>query len=109
MFTALAIRSILPEALILVLALVLLAVEPFLKPERRRALGWITAGGLTPSSSSLVAFGLPAAPVTTFGTTIRFDWLAFLLQSHLPASAQQSRPCSSWITTGSAGAARRTS
>jgi NADH-quinone oxidoreductase subunit N len=80
MFTALAFRSILPEVLILVLAMLLLAIEPFWKPERRRNLGWITAGGLVAVLISAVVFGAPGAPTTTFGTTIRYDWLGYFFK-----------------------------
>ena len=46
MFTSVAFLSILPETLILILGVILLIIEPFLKEERRRNLGWLTAGGL---------------------------------------------------------------
>ena len=39
MFTAIAFRSILPEVLILTLAILVLAVEPFWREEQRRNLG----------------------------------------------------------------------
>src|SRR5574340_488347 len=80
MFTPLAFKSILPEVLILILALLVLAIEPFWKPERRRNLGWITAVGLMAMLISAVVFGAPGAPTTTFGTTIRFDWLGFFFK-----------------------------
>ncbi len=77
MFTALAFKSILPEILILALAMVLLALEPFWRKEQRRNLGWITAAGLLIVLTCTVAFGMPGAPASTFGTSIRFDWLGF--------------------------------
>ena len=46
MFTAEIFASILPEILILALAIILLCVEPFWKEEQRRNAGWLTAGGL---------------------------------------------------------------
>ena len=52
MFTSMTFLSILPETLILVLAIFVLIVDPFLKDDRRRNLGWITAGGLLRSLSS---------------------------------------------------------
>ena len=46
MFTSTMFASILPEILILVLGILVLVVEPFWKEERRRNVGWLTAGGL---------------------------------------------------------------
>ena len=77
MYTATAVRSILPELLTLALALVLLVLEPFLKEERRRNLGWLTAAGLLVILVVTVIFGQPGSPARTFGDTLRFDWLGF--------------------------------
>ena len=77
MYTAAAVRSILPELLTLGLALILLVLEPFWKEERRRNLGWLTAVGLLLILVVTAIFGRPGAPVSTFGNTIRFDWLGF--------------------------------
>jgi len=77
MYTATALRSILPELLTLVLGLLVLLVEPFLKVERRRSLGWLTAGGLLIVLVAMGLFGRPGSPAGTFGDTIRFDWLGF--------------------------------
>ena len=62
------------------LALVLLVIEPFWKEERRRNLGWLTAGGLLLITGRDCVFGRPGAPVSTFGNTIRFDWLGFFFK-----------------------------
>lgn len=80
MFTALDLKSILPELLILILAIALLVVEPFWREERRRNLGWITAGGLVIVLICSVVFGLPGAAASTFGGTIRFDLLGFFFK-----------------------------
>jgi len=80
MFTAVTFKSILPEVLILGLGMVLLVTEPFWKEERRRNLGWLTAGGLLAILVASVLWGRPGDPVTTFGTTIRFDWLGFFFK-----------------------------
>ena len=77
MYTATALRSILPELLTLILALAVLVIEPFLKVERRRSLGWLTAGGLLLVLVAMGIFGRPDSPAGTFGATIRFDWLGF--------------------------------
>ncbi len=77
MYTATALRSILPEVLTLGLALAILILEPFWPEERRRNLGWLTAGGLLLILVLTAFFGRPDVPVSTFGNTIRFDWLGF--------------------------------
>jgi NADH-quinone oxidoreductase subunit N len=80
MFTALALKSILPELLILILAIALLVLEPFWSEDRRRNLGWITAGGLVVVLVCTIVFGTPGAPASTFGNTIRFDLLGFFFK-----------------------------
>jgi NADH-quinone oxidoreductase subunit N len=80
MFSSTAILSILPESLVLMLAVVLLTIEPFWKEERRRNLGWITAGGLLLTMIVSLAIARPGNPVATFGNMIRFDWLGFFFK-----------------------------
>ncbi len=80
MFTTIGFLSILPETLILVLAVTLLIVDPFLKGERRRNLGWLTAGGLLGILIISVIFGRPGEPTMTLGNTVRFDWLGFFFK-----------------------------
>jgi NADH-quinone oxidoreductase subunit N len=80
MFTAIALKSILPEILILALGLLVITVEPFWKEERRRNLGWLTAGGLAIVMIVSLIYGRPGEPTSTFGTTIRFDWLGFFFK-----------------------------
>ncbi len=77
MFTSVAFLSILPETLILILGVILLIVEPFLKEERRRNLGWLTACGLLVILVISILVGRPGDPTMTFGNMIRFDWLGF--------------------------------
>ena len=72
--------SILPESLVLILAVILLGVEPFWKEQRRRNLGWVTAGGLLLTIVISIAIGRPGEPVATFGNMIRFDWLGFFFK-----------------------------
>ncbi len=69
--------SILPESLMLILAVVVLIVDPIMKESRRRDLGWLTAVGLFIIFVVSVIFARPGQPVNTFGNMIRFDWLAF--------------------------------
>ncbi len=72
--------SILPEILILALAVILLCVEPFWKEDQRRNAGWLTAGGLFISIIISLLFGQPGEPIAVFGGMIRFDWLGFFFK-----------------------------
>jgi NADH-quinone oxidoreductase subunit N len=80
MFTSATFLSILPETLVLALGVVLLIVEPFLKEERRRALGWLTAAGLLATLGISLLVGRPGDPIATLGGTVRFDWLGFFFK-----------------------------
>ena len=80
MFTPVVFASILPEILILALAVILLCVEPFWKEEQRRNAGWLTAGGLLVTIIVSLLFGQPGAPVAVLGGMIRFDWLGFFFK-----------------------------
>jgi NADH-quinone oxidoreductase subunit N len=72
--------SILPEILILILAVTLLIVEPFWKEDQRRNAGWLTAGGLFVTIIVSLLFGQPGEPTAVFGGMIRFDWLGFFFK-----------------------------
>jgi NADH-quinone oxidoreductase subunit N len=72
--------SILPEILILVLAILIFVVEPFWKNEKRRNVGWLTAGGLLAVMVLSFLFGQPGEPTTTLGGMVRFDWLGFFFK-----------------------------
>lgn len=72
-------QSILPELLLLVLALVLFIFEPFWKGERPRS-GWVTFYGLLLVMIVSLLFGVPGEAQETFGGMIRFDWFAFLFK-----------------------------
>src|SRR5512136_1419712 len=80
MFTSIMFASILPEMLILVLAVILLCVEPFWKEDQRRNAGWLTAGGLFVAMVVSLLFGQPGEPTAVFGGMIRFDWLGFFFK-----------------------------
>jgi NADH-quinone oxidoreductase subunit N len=80
MLSAISFLSILPESLILILVVIVLTVEPFLREQRRRNLGWLTAIGLLLILITSVVMGRPGDPVTTFGNMIRFDWLGFFFK-----------------------------
>ncbi len=80
MFTSASFLSILPESLVLVLAVILLIVEPFWREERRRNLGWVTAIGLFVIMVVSILFAHPEQPVATLGGMVRFDWLGFFFK-----------------------------
>lgn len=80
MFTSTAFASILPEILILLVAVLLLIVEPFWKEEQRRNAGWFTAAGLLIAMVLSLLFGQPGEPTATLGGMVRFDWLGFFFK-----------------------------
>jgi len=80
MFTPVMFASILPEILILAIAVILLCVEPFWKEDQRRNAGWLTAGGLFVTIIVSLLFGQPGEPTAVFGGMIRFDWLGFFFK-----------------------------
>ena len=70
--------AILPELLLLVVAVLLLLLDPFWKEtDRRLNLGWLAAGGLTAALVLSLLLGRPGDSVLALGGMVRFDWLAF--------------------------------
>jgi NADH-quinone oxidoreductase subunit N len=80
MFTSTMFASILPEILILVIGILILVVEPFWKEEKRRNVGWLTAGGLLIAMIVSLLFARPGEPTMTLGGMVRFDWLGFFFK-----------------------------
>lgn len=80
MFTSTVFASILPEILLLTIGILVLVIEPFWKEEKRRNVGWLTAGGLLAAMAISFLFGQPGEPVTTLGGMVRFDWLGFFFK-----------------------------
>jgi len=80
---------ILPEALLLVLGILILVLDPFLKKgaNRRPFLGMFTAIGLLVTLSLSLIFARPADPSLVFGGMLRFDWLGFLFKMFFVFSA----------------------
>ena len=73
-----AILAILPEILLLTLAVLILVVEFTLKPQDRRMLGWLTAGGLAVIIVISLAIARPGdMPEAVWGGMLRHDWLGF--------------------------------
>ena len=80
MFTDVSLRALLPEIMVLCIGMIVMIVEPFWKEGRRRDLGWLTAAGLVVVLVVSLILGRPENPITTLGTTIRFDWLGFFFK-----------------------------
>lgn len=80
MYNATMFASILPETLILAIGILILVVEPFWKEEKRRNVGWLTAGGLLVAMLISFLAGQPGEPTTTLGGMVRFDWLGFFFK-----------------------------
>lgn len=76
--TAENILAILPEIMILVLAGFILVFDVIWREDRRRSLGWLTAGGLIFIFILSIVIARPGAePRSIFGGMIRDDWLGF--------------------------------
>jgi len=72
---------ILPEILVVVLALTVLSFEMVWKDDRRRNIGWMTAGGLVLIIVLALLFSLPdSSPELVWGGMLRHDWLAFVFK-----------------------------
>jgi NADH-quinone oxidoreductase subunit N len=73
---------ILPEACLLLLALLLLILDPFVKVERRRRsfLGWFTAVGLLIIFILTVVVDRPGNPLLVYGGMLRYDQLGWLFE-----------------------------
>lgn len=71
------ILAILPEILLLALGLLVLLFDVLWKEDKRRGLGWLTAGGLAFISIVSLLVGRPGEPQSVFGGMLRFDWLGF--------------------------------
>ncbi len=73
--------SILPEVLLLGLGILVITLDPFLKEgSRRRALGWLTAGGLLTTLAVCLLLGRPGSPLLVYGGMLRYDWLGFTFE-----------------------------
>jgi len=79
-FTSTTFLAILPEILILLVATLILIVEPFWKEERRRNVGWLAAGGLLASIIICLLFARPTDSGDVLGGMVRFDWLGFFFK-----------------------------
>jgi NADH-quinone oxidoreductase subunit N len=79
-YTPTMILAILPEILLLALGILILILEPFWKEEKRRNLGWLTAGGLLASIFISIFIGRPGDPQMVFGGMLRYDWLGFFFK-----------------------------
>jgi NADH-quinone oxidoreductase subunit N len=70
--------AILPEILLIILAGVVMAFDAIWKPETKRGLGWMTAGGLLVIMVVSLLFARPQADSRlVFGGMLRHDWLGY--------------------------------
>src|SRR4030043_847355 len=77
-FEPMMVLAILPEILLVVLAGLILAFDAIWKPELKRGLGWLTAGGLLLVMLVSVIVAIPQGQGRLiFGGMIRQDWLSF--------------------------------
>jgi NADH-quinone oxidoreductase subunit N len=76
------ILPILPEVLLLAMAVLILILDPFLKKgaNHRSFLGMFTVIGLFVILTLNLFFARPADPNLVFGGMLRFDWLGFLFK-----------------------------
>lgn len=73
--------AILPEILLFILALIILALDLIITEERRANLGWLTAGGLAFIIGISLAVARPGIePRLVFGGMLRHDWLGFVFK-----------------------------
>jgi NADH-quinone oxidoreductase subunit N len=73
--------AVLPEALILVLGILVLILDPFWKPENRRTnLGSLTAGGLFIILALSLALARPGVSISVWGGMLRDDWFGFVFK-----------------------------
>ena len=70
--------AILPEILLLILAVLILVIDPFWKNSNRRInLGWLTVGGLAVVALISILAGRPGDAQSVLGGMVRWDWLGF--------------------------------
>jgi NADH-quinone oxidoreductase subunit N len=72
---------LLPEILLVVLALFILTIDLILPEDKRENLGWVTAGGLGLILGLSLAVARPELePRMIFGGMLRQDWLSFIFK-----------------------------
>jgi NADH-quinone oxidoreductase subunit N len=80
-FTAEMFTAILPEIGLLALAVIIMITDVILLREKRRAMGWIAAGGLFAIIIVSIIVGRPGMEAQLlWGGMVRFDWLAFIFK-----------------------------
>src|SRR3972149_7479739 len=73
------IRAVLPEILLVVLAVIVLVYDLVVDAGHRRSLGWLTVGGLAVIFFVSLALARPGAePQQVWGGMLRHDWLGFV-------------------------------
>lgn len=80
-FTPATLLAILPEALVVVLAVLILGLDLVWPESRRRGLGVIAAAGLAAIAAVALVVSRPAADASlVFGGMLRSDWVAFVFR-----------------------------
>jgi NADH-quinone oxidoreductase subunit N len=74
--------AILPESILLAMAVLLLCIDPFLKkhPVQRTFLGWFTGFGLILAAVLTAILARPTEPAFVFGTMLRYDGLGYIFK-----------------------------
>ena len=80
MFDSSMIMAVLPEILLLTLAMLVVVMELVWKNEHGRRLGWLTAGGLLLILVVSIFIGKPAEASDAFGGMLRYDLLGFIFK-----------------------------
>jgi NADH:ubiquinone oxidoreductase subunit 2 (subunit N) len=70
---------ILPEILLLVLALLVLFLDLVIPRGQQQKLGWVTAAGMGLIMLLMLPF-MPGETPSVFGRMIRFDWMSYILR-----------------------------
>jgi NADH-quinone oxidoreductase subunit N len=80
--------AVIPEIALLVLAAAVLVLDVTLRGPRRKALAWVTSGGLVVIAALALVFARPGVePVLIFGGMLRLDGMAFVFRLIFLAAA----------------------
>lgn len=68
---------VLPQILLLILALLVLLLDVILPRQQGRNLGWVTAAGIAIIMLTMIPFSPLDQPVELWGGLMRFDWMSY--------------------------------
>ncbi|MFM8323077.1 MAG: NADH-quinone oxidoreductase subunit N [Chloroflexota bacterium] len=69
---------VIPQILLLVLSLLVLALDIILPKEQQRNLGWVTAAGLVIIMLILIPFMPGDMAIVAWGGMVRYDWMSYV-------------------------------